>query len=207
MALLPQNPRNQKLLLISLLSLGLAAVYQQLVWTPKNQALVVLAAHLDTLDSLNRIAKIEVARGTTGEDEAGSRRLSPASSTCCAASCRRRTKCRRCSSRSPRPRAAPGSSSPTCSPTASSTAIVRYLSLQDRRHGPWHRWPNSSRTSARCRASCRRSTSSLTTTSRIGETQAEEERAVPRCQVRHPDLRRSHLGTKRRWRSAKAGAP
>lgn len=65
MALLPQNPRNRNLLLISLLSLGLAAVYQQLVWTPKNQELTVLAAHLDTLDSLNRIAKREVARGTT----------------------------------------------------------------------------------------------------------------------------------------------
>ena len=39
MALLPQNPRSQKLVVVTLLSVGLAAVYQQLVWTPKNTEL------------------------------------------------------------------------------------------------------------------------------------------------------------------------
>ena len=46
--------------------------------------------------------------------------FAPRARRCCAVSCRRRTKCRRCSSRSRRRRAAPASSSPTCSPTASS---------------------------------------------------------------------------------------
>jgi len=64
MALLPQNPRSQKLLVVTFLSVGLAAVYQQLVWTPKNAELTTMAIRLDTLDSLNHLAKIEVAKGT-----------------------------------------------------------------------------------------------------------------------------------------------
>jgi type IV pilus assembly protein PilO len=64
MALLPQNPRSQKLLVVTLLSVGLAAVYQQLVWTPKNKDLTMIAVRLDTLDSLNKLAKSEVAKGT-----------------------------------------------------------------------------------------------------------------------------------------------
>jgi type IV pilus assembly protein PilO len=64
MALLPQNPRSQKLLVVTLLSIGLAVVYQQLVWTPKNKDLTTIAVRLDTLDSLNKLAKSEVAKGT-----------------------------------------------------------------------------------------------------------------------------------------------
>jgi type IV pilus assembly protein PilO len=64
MALLPQNPRSQKLLVVALLSIGLAVVYQQLVWTPKNKDLTMIAVRLDTLDSLNKLAKSEVAKGT-----------------------------------------------------------------------------------------------------------------------------------------------
>jgi type IV pilus assembly protein PilO len=80
MALLPQNPRDQKLLIIAVLAVGLAAVYQQLVWTPKNNDLNSVAVRLDTLDSLNRLAKIEVAKGTAtrleSEANAYSRELS-----------------------------------------------------------------------------------------------------------------------------------
>ena len=64
MALLPQNPRSQKLVVVTLLAVGLAAVYQQLVWTPKNAEHKMIAVRLDTLDSLNHLAKIEVAKGT-----------------------------------------------------------------------------------------------------------------------------------------------
>jgi type IV pilus assembly protein PilO len=67
MALLPQDPRNQKLVIVTALAIGLAAVYQQLVWTPKHQDLTVLAVRLDTLDSLNKIAKLEVAKGTSAK--------------------------------------------------------------------------------------------------------------------------------------------
>src|SRR5579884_951032 len=64
MALLPQNPRDQRLVIVALLALGLAAVYQQLYWTPKQDELHQIEVRLDTLDSLNKIAKLEVAKGT-----------------------------------------------------------------------------------------------------------------------------------------------
>lgn len=64
MALLPQNPRSQKLLVVGILAIGLAGVYQQLVWSPKNVELRTIETHLDTLDSLNKIAKMDVAKGT-----------------------------------------------------------------------------------------------------------------------------------------------
>jgi type IV pilus assembly protein PilO len=67
MALIPENPRNRNLLVVAILVVGLGAVYQQLVWTPKNAENTVLAARLDTLDSLNRIAKLEVAKGTAAK--------------------------------------------------------------------------------------------------------------------------------------------
>lgn len=67
MALLPENPRNRNLLLVAVVVVGLGAVYQQLVWTPQNAENTLLAARLDTLDSLNRIAKVEVAKGTSAK--------------------------------------------------------------------------------------------------------------------------------------------
>src|SRR5581483_9833988 len=80
MALLPQNPRDQRLLVVAILAVGLAAVYQQLVWTPKNQELTTLSAKLDTLDSLNKVAKAEYAKGSATkmkqEADAFSRELS-----------------------------------------------------------------------------------------------------------------------------------
>jgi type IV pilus assembly protein PilO len=80
MALLPQNPRDQKLLILAILAIGLAGVYQQLVWTPKSQELHQIEVRLDTLDSLNHLAKTEVAKGTAtkmkSEAELYSRQLS-----------------------------------------------------------------------------------------------------------------------------------
>lgn len=64
MALLPQNPRDQRLIIVGILALGLAGVYQQLYWTPKHEDLKALEVKLDTLDSLNKIAKLEVAKGS-----------------------------------------------------------------------------------------------------------------------------------------------
>jgi type IV pilus assembly protein PilO len=79
MALLPQNPRDQKLVIMGIIAIGLAGVYQQLMWTPKNTELTAIETRLDTLDSLNKIAKLEVAKGTTAkmktEGEAYSREL------------------------------------------------------------------------------------------------------------------------------------
>ena len=63
MGLIPANPRNRNLLVMAVLTVGLAGVYQQLVWSPKAADNKVLEARLDTLDSLNRIAKLEAAKG------------------------------------------------------------------------------------------------------------------------------------------------
>ena len=70
MALLPQTDRDKKLLVVALLAIGLAAVYQQLVWTPKHTELQTIAFRLDTLDSLNRLTKIEVAKGNSAKMKA-----------------------------------------------------------------------------------------------------------------------------------------
>jgi type IV pilus assembly protein PilO len=79
MALLPQNPRSQRLLIVGVLAIGLAGVYEQLVWAPKNDALAKIATHVDTLDSLNAFVKREAAKGSTakmkGEAEAYNREL------------------------------------------------------------------------------------------------------------------------------------
>ncbi len=70
MALLPQNQRDQKLLIIGILFLGLAFVYQQYYWAPKNDELNIIAFKLDTLDSLNAAAKREVAKGSAAKMKA-----------------------------------------------------------------------------------------------------------------------------------------
>ena len=67
MALLPQNPRDQKLVLVAIVALGLAGTYQQLVWKPKSAELQILSARLDTLDSLNKIAEADVHRGNSAK--------------------------------------------------------------------------------------------------------------------------------------------
>lgn len=67
MALLPQGPREQRLFIVAALAIGLAVVYQQLVWSPKNVELTSLQTRLDTLDSLNKIAQVEVAKGSAAK--------------------------------------------------------------------------------------------------------------------------------------------
>lgn len=70
MALLPQSPRDQKRFVVALLTVGLVGIYQQLYWTPANAQQVTLAARLDTLDSLNVVAKAEVAKGNSAKMKA-----------------------------------------------------------------------------------------------------------------------------------------
>ena len=70
MGLLPQNPRDQKLVLVAIVAIGLAGTYQQLVWKPKSAELQILSARLDTLDSLNRLAQADVRRGNSAKMKA-----------------------------------------------------------------------------------------------------------------------------------------
>ena len=67
MALLPQNARDQRLLVVAVLAIGLAVVYQQLVWTQKATELHALQVRLDTLDSLNKVAQAEYAKGNAAK--------------------------------------------------------------------------------------------------------------------------------------------
>lgn len=70
MALLPQNPRDQRLAIVALLALGLGYVYYQYYWSPKHDDLHTIEVRLDTLDSLNKIAKLEVAKGSASKMKA-----------------------------------------------------------------------------------------------------------------------------------------
>jgi type IV pilus assembly protein PilO len=70
MGLLPQNSRDQKLLVVGMLVVGLGALYQQYVWTPKNDDLMIVEKRVASLDSINRSAKIEVAKGTAAKARA-----------------------------------------------------------------------------------------------------------------------------------------
>jgi len=67
MAILPQSPRDQRMLAVAIVAVALAVVYQQLVWTPKNVELNALAVRLDTLDSLNKVAQAEYAKGNSAK--------------------------------------------------------------------------------------------------------------------------------------------
>jgi type IV pilus assembly protein PilO len=64
MALVPSNPRDRNLVLVGLLAVGLAVLYQQMHWTPENDRLNAVEFRLSTLDSLNRIARLEYATGS-----------------------------------------------------------------------------------------------------------------------------------------------
>jgi type IV pilus assembly protein PilO len=76
MALLPQNPRDQKLVAAAVVAFALAALYWNFVWTPKHAELVTLAARLDTLDAQNALARARIAQGTAADLEAQAARYS-----------------------------------------------------------------------------------------------------------------------------------
>jgi type IV pilus assembly protein PilO len=70
MALLPQEPRKQYMLLAIIVAVASAALYWNFVFEPKRLELTTLAARLDTLDANNAIARSRIARGTAEELEA-----------------------------------------------------------------------------------------------------------------------------------------
>lgn len=76
MALLPQNPRDQKLVAAAVVAFALAALYWNFVWTPKHAELVTLSARLDTLDAQNALARARIAQGTAADLEAQAARFS-----------------------------------------------------------------------------------------------------------------------------------
>lgn len=70
MALLPSNPRDQKLVAVAVVAFALSALYWNFVWTPKQVELSALETRLDTLDAMNASARARIAQGTAAELEA-----------------------------------------------------------------------------------------------------------------------------------------
>jgi type IV pilus assembly protein PilO len=64
MALLPTKQRDQVMVLITIVAIGLVGLYWYFVYNPKNIEINALAAHVDTLDQRNQQAKSEMAKGT-----------------------------------------------------------------------------------------------------------------------------------------------
>lgn len=67
---LPQNPRDQKMIAVTVVAVALAALYWNFVWTPKHAELVTLETRLDTLDAQNAMARTRIAQGTAADLEA-----------------------------------------------------------------------------------------------------------------------------------------
>src|SRR5512134_1944796 len=76
MALLPKNPRDQKMVAAAVVAFALAALYWNFVWTPKHAELVALEVRLDTLDAQNAMSRARIAQGTAAELEAEAARFS-----------------------------------------------------------------------------------------------------------------------------------
>ena len=70
MALLPKNPRDQKMVAVAVVAFALAALYWNFVWSPRHTQLVELAVRLDTLDSQNAQSRARIAQGTAADLEA-----------------------------------------------------------------------------------------------------------------------------------------
>lgn len=66
MALLPQSQRDQVMVMMCVLALGLVGVYYMYLWSPKNDELAIAQARVDTLIAQNETARSEMARGNVG---------------------------------------------------------------------------------------------------------------------------------------------
>src|SRR5687767_183981 len=67
MALLPSNPRDQKLFLVTFLSVLAAGAFWYYVWDPKRLELNEVETHVQALRDVNQRAKAELAQGKTSE--------------------------------------------------------------------------------------------------------------------------------------------
>lgn len=75
MALLPKDPRNQKMVLATVLAVALAGLYANFVFLPKRTELTELTTRLDTLDARNAVARARVAQGTEADLQAEAERF------------------------------------------------------------------------------------------------------------------------------------
>ena len=63
MGLLPQNQREQVMLVVCVAALGLVYAYRQFLWVPKDEQLTTIEAHVDSLKKSNEQVRNEVASG------------------------------------------------------------------------------------------------------------------------------------------------
>jgi type IV pilus assembly protein PilO len=66
MALLPQNQRDQLMVIACIVAFGLVGVYYMYVWEPRSAELSTLEARIDSLKTANESARLEMARGNAG---------------------------------------------------------------------------------------------------------------------------------------------
>lgn len=67
MAILPANKRDQYMVLLGVAAVAGAALYWYFVYDPKATELAKVQTHIDSLDSVNRKAKAELAKGSVQE--------------------------------------------------------------------------------------------------------------------------------------------
>ena len=67
MALLPTKQRDQIMVLIVIVALGLVGLFWYFVYDPKSTDIAHLVAHVDSLDEANQKAKSELSKGTVEE--------------------------------------------------------------------------------------------------------------------------------------------
>jgi Tfp pilus assembly protein PilO len=75
MAGLPQNQRDQVMLVVGIVGLALAGAYYYFLFMPKAEEFVTTRAHIERLDASNQRAKALLARGTVEELRAEAQRL------------------------------------------------------------------------------------------------------------------------------------
>lgn len=75
MAGMPTNQRDQAMLVVAILAIAGAAAYWNWVYTPKNDALDLTRAHIETLDASNQRAQAIMARGSVQQLQEEAKRL------------------------------------------------------------------------------------------------------------------------------------
>ena len=70
MSFLPQDKRSQQMVMVAVLSLGLAGVYHQYVWSPKSDELSTTAERVEALETANSRAAAAARGGTLNKIKA-----------------------------------------------------------------------------------------------------------------------------------------
>lgn len=70
MALLPEDPRKQKMIMVAVLALGLSGVYYQYVAAPQGEAIAAAEAHVDSLELSNAKVAAAVRGGSVNKIKA-----------------------------------------------------------------------------------------------------------------------------------------